>query len=67
LEDAALGLVLAIFSISVTAGLGVLALLEAPVAVAVIASLVVQRAPHRRLRGRVSGGGETQSNARSRG
>lgn len=43
LEDVALALLLTIVLISVTAGLGVLLLLEAPLAAAVIGSFVLER------------------------
>jgi hypothetical protein len=50
LMDFALGSLLTILIISVTAGLGVVALLEIPVAGAVIGSFAVERAARRRRR-----------------
>lgn len=48
LQDSVLALVLAIFVLSVTAGLGVVALLAVPVALILVGSLVVERRRRRR-------------------
>lgn len=48
LQDAGAALVIAVFLISATAGLGVLALLEIPLAGALIASLLAERVIARR-------------------
>jgi hypothetical protein len=50
LVDAGLAFALTIALISITAGLGVLALLELPIAAGLIASLVAERAARRRRR-----------------
>lgn len=60
LQDTALASALTIALVSATAGLGVLALIEMPVAAALIASLLIERAirkrrtPNHRRAGRVS-------------
>ncbi|HWD65112.1 MAG TPA: hypothetical protein VG405_08040 [Solirubrobacteraceae bacterium] len=48
LQDAGLALILAVFVLTATAGLAVVALLAAPVGVALAASLIVERRRRRR-------------------
>ncbi|MDQ6778357.1 MAG: hypothetical protein M3071_19535 [Actinomycetota bacterium] len=62
LEDCGVALVLMIFAIILTPGLGMLALLEIPVALAVIGSVVAER----RIRQRRQSGGTRAPRARQR-
>jgi hypothetical protein len=52
LEDVVMGLVLMLVALVLTAGLGVIALLEVPVGAAVVGSFVVERTRRRRYNGR---------------